>query len=479
MKLNNSLIEQDELALFLDYYELTGGKADFDHKNRDIITETFFFRKVPKHLGSYMIAAGLEQVISFIMNYRLSKKDGGWLKKTSGKDFNKDFLAYLENFKFKGDVYAIPEGTPVFPNEPILSITGPSIDVQLFETYILNVMNFQTLVATKASRVVNAAKGRTVLEFGARRAQGRDAAVLGARAAYIGGSVGSALVLAGKKFGIPYVGTMPHKFVQERDSEISAFREYAESFPHNAVLLIDTYDTLQGARNACTIGKELKAKGYDLKGVRLDSGDLFMLSKKVREILDFEGFKDTKIMVSSDLDEYKVNELVEKGSPIDGFGVGTRLITGANYNSLTKEGEVSALGGVYKLVEIKKEGKVIPKIKISEDIEKTTLPGKKQVYRIAESGTYSHDEISMWEELPPQGAKPLLVPVISNGKIVYDFPKLDEIKRRCGAELALIPDRYKKISGAETYPVKLSDRLSKLKQDLIEEAKSIERTIQK
>ena len=468
----SKLVSKSELALFLDYYELTGGKADFDHKNADIITETFFVRKVPKNLGTYMIAAGLEQVIDFISNYRLSKEDRKWLRETCGGDLSEEFLDYLENFKFKGEIYAVPEGTLVFPNEPILSITGPSIDAQLFETYILNVMNFETLIATKTSRVVNAARGKTVLEFGARRAHGRDAAILGSRASYIAGSTGSALVLAGKKLGIPYVGTMPHKFVQERDSELEAFRDYAESFPHNTILLIDTYDTIQGAKNACVIGKELRAKGSDLKGVRLDSGDLAELSKKVREILDREGFKKTKIMVSSDLDEYKIDELLAKNAPIDGFGVGTRLITGANYNSSTKQGEVSALGGVYKLVEIVKNGKTVPKIKVSEDAEKTTMPGKKQVYRVFKDGLCVYDKIVLWDESPPPGSKPLLVNVAKNGKTFYVFPKLADIRRHYTEEILKLPEKYKRIANPETYTVKISDKLHDLQQELIRKSRS-------
>jgi nicotinate phosphoribosyltransferase len=470
--LEPALISKDELALFLDYYELTGGKADFDRANNEIITETFFVRKVPKYLGSYMIAAGLEQVIDFVNNYKLSEEDSKWLEKTSGNDFNAEFLDYLKNFKFGGEIYAVPEGTPIFPNEPILSITGPSIDVQLFETYILSVMNFQTLIATKTSRIVNAAKGKTILEFGARRAHGRDAALLGSRAAYIAGTTGSALVLAGKKFGIPYIGTMPHKFIQERDSELQAFREYAESFPHNTVLLIDTYDTLNGAKNACIVGRELKKKGYDLKGVRLDSGDLLKLSSGVRKILDDAGFKDSKILVSSDLDEYKIEELLSNGAPIDGFGVGTRLITGANYDSMEDKGEVSALGGVYKLVEVTKNGKPIPKIKVSNDVDKTTLPGKKQVYRVYSDNKYSYDEIKLFDEGAPPGSKPLLIPIVLGGKIIYKFPEINEIRKFCLDETARLPDKYKVLRGAETYPVRISDELNSLKKRLLEKAQT-------
>jgi len=350
----SGLLKEEEIALFVDYYELTSGRANFNVKNNQTITENYFVRRIPQ--GSYLIVAGLEQVIHYIKNLKFRKEDLEWLRETSGKDLSDEFIDYLSNFEFKGDVYAIPEGTPVFPNEPIINITGPSIDVQIFETYLLTVMNFQTLIATKTSRIVNAAKGKTVVDFGPRRAHGRDAAILGARAAYIGGVVGTSLVIAGKKWKIPYVGTMPHKFIQERydgstsfsGSEIKAFREYVKSFPNNSILLVDTYDTLQGIKNACRVGHELRKMGYELKGIRLDSGNLLELSKKAREILDKEGFKNTKIFASGDLDEFVIDRLLSKGAPIDGFGVGTRLITGANYNPITKEGGVSALGGVYK-----------------------------------------------------------------------------------------------------------------------------------
>lgn len=463
----SNLFGNSGLGLFMDYYEMTGGKADFDHKNGDIITENYFFRKTPKHLGSYVITAGLEQVINFITSYKLEAKDRKWLKSTCGDDLSDDFLDYLCDFKFKGDVSAIPEGTPVFPNEPIINITGPTIDVQLFETYLLNVMNFESLVATKSSRVVNASKGRGVLEFGSRRAQGRDAALLAARAAYIGGSVGSALVLAGREFGIPYVGTMPHKFVQERPSELQAFREYSESFPHNSVLLIDTYDTLRGARNACIVGKELRKKGFDLKGVRLDSGDLLELSKKVRSILDSEGFTSTKIFASSDLDEYTIEQLLSSGAPIDSFGVGTRLATGANYDSLKKEGDVSVLNGVYKLVSIKNGGTEIPKIKLSDDPGKTILPGRKQVLRKIVDKRYIEDLVALSDEKAENGWNSLLVPIIKNGKLVYEFPGIKDIRKYCLEQVSMLPETCKRTVDPGGYTVRISDKLQKLQQELI------------
>ena len=469
----SDVFTSSSLGLFMDYYEMTGGKADLDHKNKDIITENYFFRKIPTQLGSYVITAGLEQVIRFITSYKLEESDCKWLKLTSGKDMSDEFIEYLRNFNFKGDIYAVPEGTPVFPNEPVISVTGPSIDVQLFETYLLNVMNFESLVATKASRVVNAAHGRGVMEFGSRRAQGRDAALLAARSAYIGGSVGSALVLAGREFGIPYVGTMPHKFVQERSSELQAFREYAESFPYNTILLIDTYNTLEGAKNACIIGKELRKKGYDLKGVRIDSGDLLALSKKVREILDSEGLTNTKIFASSDLDEYTIDDLIKKGAPIDSFGVGTRLVTGANYNPLTDKGGVSVLNGVYKLVSVSRAGKEIPKIKISDDKGKTTLPGKKQVFRRTENGKHIEDMICLDGEDIGKGWNPLLVPIVKKGKIVYDFPELKEIRKYCLEQMLMLPEGCKNIQNPAAYTVGISQKLRDLQEKMIKEMKSI------
>lgn len=464
-ELASGLLAESEMSLFVDYYELTSGKADFDHKNNGVITENYFFRKIPQ--GSYIITVGLEQLIHYIQNIRFTEEDLQWLKETSGKDLSDEFLNYLKSFKFSGDVYAAKEGTPVFVNEPVINVTGPSIDVQIFETYLLNVMNYQSLIATKAVRLANAAKGRTILDFGARRAHGRDAAILGVRAAYIGGLSATSLVVAAKKWKIPYVGTMPHKFIQDRPAELQAFKEYAESFPHNAILLIDTYDTILGAKNAVTIGKELRKKGYDLKGVRLDSGDMLSLSKEVRRILDEDGFKNTKIYASSDLDEFKIADFISKGAPIDGFGVGTALITGANYNSITKEGGISALNGVYKMVEnTDKTGKSIPKIKTSED--KILLPGRKQVCRKIIDGKYVADMITLWDEKPKEtNLTPLLVPVICEGRLVYKFPAVSEIKEYCSEQLAMLPDKYKDIHVNLSYPVSISTRLAKVTDELI------------
>jgi len=445
---------------------LTMAKADLDHGNLGTITENYYIRRIPQ--GQYLVSAGLEQVIHFIKNFRVTAEDVEWLRATSGRDFDDRFLEYLLNFNFKGDVYAVPEGTVVFPNEPIINISGPSPDVQLFETYILNVINFETLVATKASRMVGAAQGRDVVDFGARRGHGRDAAILGARASFIGGATGTSLVAAGRIWGIPYVGTMAHKFIQDRKTELEAFREYAESFPHNAILLIDTYDTLEGARNACIVGRELRERGFELKGVRLDSGDLLELSRKVRAILDEGGLTTTKIFASSDLDEYVIDGLVRVGAPIDGFGVGTRLITGANYNPLTGKGGVSALNGIYKLSERVEGNVAVPKMKTTDDFEKSTLPGRKQVYRHLHSGEFVEDMVTLWGERPDSGSgwHQLLIPIMVKGELVYDFPQVKEIREYAAEQLRILPEKYKKLDQAEEYPVRISFRIKDLRERL-------------
>jgi len=484
-RLETGLLTEEDLFLFIDYYELTSGKCNFDHGVNNTITETYFFREIPKHLGSYIIAAGLEQLIGYIqiLNRGLSRRHREWLEKVAGKDLGGEFLDYLENFKFRGDIYAVPEGTLVFPNEPVINITGPSIDVQLLETYLLNIINFESLIATKASRIVYAAKGRnvfyspkTVVDFGARRAHGRDAAVLAARAAYIGGFDGTSLVIAAMKWGIPFVGTIPHKFIEERyretksfrETELQAFIEYAESFPHNTILLVDTYDTIEGVRNAIKVGLELKKRGYKLAGIRLDSGDPVELSKIARRMLDEAGLTDAKIFVSDRLDEFVIEDALSRGAPIDGFGVGTKLVTGANYDSLTKEGGVSALDGIFKLAETSDEsGRMIPTTKFTSSLNKATLPGRKQVWRKIENEHFIEDIITLWDE-EVEGAKPLLVPIVIKGEIIYDFPDLKEIRRKCAEQLAALPERYRRIRNSEVYPVRISERLRKLRDEMFE-----------
>ncbi len=489
-KPESGLLTEEDLFLFLDYYEMTSGRCNLDFDMNQEITENYFFRDIPDYLGAYIIATGLEQFASYIdvMNRGLSQAHRQWLSKTSGEDFEDEaILDYLQDFRFKGDVYAVPEGTPVFPNEPIINVSGPSIDVQLFETYLLNIMNFESLIATKTSRLVQAARGRevvfspedtgrSIIDFGARRAHGRDAAVLGARAAHIGGAMGSSLIIAGRKWGMPCIGTMPHKFIQERhqgkgtfkESELLAFRQYAQSFPHNTVALVDTYETIAGVKNAITVGRDLKKRGSELSGIRLDSGDPVELSKKAKKMLGAE-FGSAKIFVSDNLDEYAIGGMMASGAPVDGFGVGTKLITGANYDSLTNEGGVSALNGIYKFAGNTDEtGRAIPSMKFTSSQAKATLPGRKQTWRRVRGGEYSEDIIALWEE-PVADAKPLMVPIIVKGKFVYDFPETKLIRKYCAEQLAALPEKYKRLVGSEVYPVKISEKLARLRDDLFEE----------
>ena len=444
----SALLTADEMALFVDYYQLTMGQADFDSQRNSVITANYYVRKIPQ--GEYLIAAGLEQVVDYILNLRFTDATLDWLAERG--DLHADYLAALKDFRFDGSVFAVPEGTPVFPNAPIINVTGSSRDVQLFETYLLCVMNFQTLVATKASRVVHAAGGKSVFDFGARRAHGRDAGVLAARASFIGGANGTSLVLAGRSFDIPYVGTMAHKFISERPTELAAFRDYAAAFPNSTTFLIDTYNTLEGARNACIVAKEMEARGTRLRAVRLDSGDLLALSKQVRHILDAEGLGYVQIIASHDLDEFQIDTLLRNGAPIDSFGVGTRLATGANFNPRTGEGAPSALGGVYKLVE--SDGKPVGKRSFDEPA-KATIPGKKQVYRCTDAaGYYAKDLVTLWDEDVSEG-RPLLIPIIRNGELVYDFPSLHEIQTRTATEIEKLPTVHKRLTRAEPYPVML------------------------
>lgn len=465
----SALLTIDSLALFADYYELTMGQADFDRGNNSICTENYFIRKIPQ--GNYLVVAGLEQAIHYILNLKFTDADLAWLQSgPPGSELSDDFINYLRNFKFDGDVYAMPEGSLAFANEPIINITGRSIDIQIFETYLLSVMNFQTLIATKAARVVQSANGRTCFDFGARRAHGRDAAILAARASFIGGAKGTSLVVAGKYFDIPYMGTMAHKFIQDSPSELQAFRDYAGIFPHNTILLIDTYDTLQGTRYAVQVAQEMAARGHQMRGVRIDSGDLVSISQAVRQILDQAGLQAVQIFASNDLDEFQIDRLLKAGAPIDGFGVGTRLATGAVLNSLTGEGGASAMPGVYKHVEREEDGEIVPTLKLSDEPGKSTLPCKKQVQRLREDHQYVKDQICLWDEVSEEEG--LMVPIVRDGELVYDFPSLQQIQGYAHKELQQLPDRYKGLSqGNEkennTYPIEISPQLSSLQAQLI------------
>lgn len=370
-------MEQEKLELVADFYEFTMSNGYFVRNKNDIAYFDIFFRNIPDK-GGYAIVAGLEQIIDFVKNLKFDNEDVEFLR--SQKIFSEEYLNYLKSFKFTGDIWAIPEGTVVFQNEPLITVRAKITEAQLLETALLTMLNHQSLIATKASRIVKAAKGRPIMEFGARRAHGVSAAVYGARAAIIGGVCGTSCTLTAKKFGVPALGTMAHSWIQSFDSEYEAFKTYAELYPNECTFLIDTYNTMEsGLPNAIKIFNEvLKPKGIRPVAVRLDSGDLAYLSKKIRKVLDDEGYPDCKICLTNSLDEYLITSLLEQNANVDSFGVGENLITAKSE---------PVFGGVYKLVALEKEGKLIPKIKISENIEKITNPGFKKVCRFYSKDT--------------------------------------------------------------------------------------------
>ncbi len=439
-------------ALRTDLYQLTMMQAYWKSEHNPEATFDYFVRKIP--FGSYLMTAGLTYVLDYIENLHFEDDDIEYLRTQGFKD---EFLELLQDFKFAGDILAMPEGSIAFPLEPIIRVTAPIIQAQLVETFILNKMNFSTLIATKASRVVYAAKGRAIAEFGLRRAQG-DGHLEATRATYIGGCASTSNVLAGKKLGIPVSGTMAHSFVTSFDHEIDSFRAYAEAFPKKCFLLIDTYNSIEGAKKAVIVGKELEKEGEKLLGVRLDSGDLSELSKQVRRILDEAGLTHVKIVASGDLNEWKIDELMNKGAKIDMFGVGTELITGR---------PTPALDGIYKLSDVVEQGRHIPKMKLSEETVKATLPGKKLVWRIFEKGKFKKDIISLDDEVV-DNAKLLLEQAVRNGKIVCDRPSLEEIRQTAAGNFSKLPDRYKKLEGAPAYPVEFSRGLVSLRETILE-----------
>ncbi len=470
-------------TLLCDYYELTMGNGYFElGKGDEIAYFDVFFRKIPDG-GGFAIAAGLEQVIDYIKNLHFSPADIDFLR---GKGiFSEGFLSYLASFRFTGDIFAVPEGTPIFPGEPILTVRAPSIEAQFIETYVLLALNHQSLIATKANRVVRAAGGRPVAEFGSRRAQGGDGAILGARAAYIGGCAATACTLSDKEYGIPATGTMAHSWVQMFDSEYEAFVAYCRIYPQNATLLVDTYDVLRsGVPNAIRAFREvLVPMGITHCGIRLDSGDIAYLTKKARKMLDEAGFTDCKIVVSNSLDENIIRDIIQQGAKIDSFGVGERLIT-------AKSDPV--FGGVYKLVAKEEDGTVVPKIKISENPEKITNPHFKKVYRIYDktTGTATADLMCVYDETIDETkplelfdpvetwkrktctdylAKELLVPIFRNGECVYDTPDIDEIRAYCKTQIMTLWDEVKRFENPHRYYVDLSQKLWDIKQNLLAE----------
>jgi nicotinate phosphoribosyltransferase len=448
-------LKSENMSLFTDFYELTMCASYFDNKNFERATFDLFIRRLPEN-RSYFLFAGLEETLQYLQNIKFTNEHLAYLKK---QGFNADFLEYLRGFKFTGDVWAVPEGTLAFPNEPLIRVTAPIIEAQLVETFLLNSVNLQTMIATKASRVVHAAKGKSVIEFGLRREPGIDAGMKVARSSYIAGCQGTSNVLAGQVYGIPVFGTMAHSFIMSYPKEIDAFRAFAKTFPDKSTLLIDTYNDISGAEKAAIVGKELEAGGFRLGGVRLDSGNLTEDSLKIRKILDDYGLYYAKIFASGDLDEYKITELLEGGAKIDSFGVGTKMGTSADRPYLDV---------IYKLCEtMAADGSFLPIMKLSED--KNTLPGRKQVYRFRDAEDKFEKDIIALADEEMQG-EPLLAQVMEKGKLTYKLPPLEEIRAYAAESLSKLPDPYKALSNAPVYPVELSKNLQsllkKLKQQL-------------
>ena len=469
-------------TMLCDFYELTMANGYFQTGMADQICYfDVFFRNVPDG-GGFAIAAGLEQIIDYINDLRFDEEDIAYLRGKGG--FSEAFLEYLRTFRFTGDIWAVPEGTPIFPREPILTVRAPAIQAQFIETYLLLCLNHQSLIATKSNRIVRAASGRPVSEFGSRRAQGSDGALLGARASYIAGCAGTACTLADELYGSPAGGTMAHSWVQMFPDEYTAFKTYCELYPHSATLLVDTYNVLKsGVPNAIKAFQEvLLPQGITNCAIRLDSGDLTYLSKKARAMLDAAGLTQCKIVASNALDEYIIRDLLLQGAAIDAFGVGERLITSKSE---------PVFGGVYKLAAIEdKEGNIIPKIKISANPDKITNPHFKKVYRLFdnESGKAFADLITLWDERVDESAplelfdpdatwkrstvtdftaKELLVPIFQNGKQVYTSPSITEMRSYCASQVELLWDEVKRFENPHTYYVDLSQTLWDIKQDLL------------
>ena len=432
------------MSLFTDYYELTMCASYFDNQNFEPATFDLFIRRLPEN-RSYFLFAGLEEALQYLQSIKFTEEHLAYLKK---QGFRIDFLDYLRGFKFAGDVWAVSEGTVAFPNEPLIRVTAPIIEAQLVETFLLNTINLQTMIATKASRVVQAAKGKSVIEFGLRREPGIDAGMKVARSRYIAGCQGTSNVLAGMAYDIPVFGTMAHSFIMSYPKEIDGFRAFAKTFPDKSTFLIDTYDDLAGTEKAVVVAKELEAKGCRLGGVRLDSGELAQTSKKVRKILDDHDLGYVKIFASGDLDEFKITQLLNDGARIDAFGVGTKMGTSADRPYLDV---------IYKLCEtMTANGSFSPIMKLSKD--KITLPGRKQVYRFKnEEGISIKDVIALSEE--HVDAEALLVKVMEKGKLTSELPSLNEIRIKASDSLMKLPAEYKDLTNASVYPVDLSQKL--------------------
>lgn len=479
-----SLLAVRNLTMLVDFYELTMANGYLENGLTDTLTcFDLFFRRVPDQ-GGLAIFAGLEQVVEFLRNLRFTDEDLEYLREKNL--FSEKFLAYLADFRFACDVWAIPEGTPIFPQEPLITVRGPAIQAQFIETMLLLTVNHQSLIATKASRIVRAAEGKPVMEFGSRRAQGSDGALYGARAAYIAGCAGTACAITDREFGVPALGTMAHSWVQMFPTELEAFRAYAKVYPDACTLLVDTYHVLKsGVPNAITVFQELKAAGHTPQGIRIDSGDIAYLSKKARIMLDEAGLSEVKIVASNSLDEYIIRDLLVQGAKIDSFGVGERLVTSRSE---------PVFGGVYKLVAAgtpDNPDALIPKIKLSENAVKITNPGFKTPWRLfdKETGMAIADVITLADEVIDDSkpyvifdpeftykrkklenftAKRLQVPVFEKGVCVYECPDIQEIRAYCAAQMDTIWDEVKRFENPHAYYVDLSEPLWKLKREMLD-----------
>jgi len=468
------------LTMLTDFYEITMANGYFKNNFKDTIAYfDMFFRKVPDG-GGFVVMAGVEQLVDYLANLKFSPEDIEYLR---SRGFGEDFLDYLANFEFACDVWAIPEGTPVFPGEPIVKVKGPVIQAQFIETMLLLTINHQSLIATKANRICRAAGEKSVMEFGSRRAQGADGAIYGARAAYIGGCVGTACTISDEMFGVPALGTMAHSWIQLFDTELEAFTAYAKEYPDSCTLLVDTYNVLKsGIPNAIkTFDEVLKPLGKRPKGIRIDSGDIAYLSRKARKMLDEAGYPDCAIVASNSLDEYIIRDMMLQGAKVDSFGVGERLITSSSS---------PMLGGVYKIVAVEKDGEVIPKIKLSENVAKITTPGNKRTYRLYdnETGKAIADLIALasenvldsqeYELFDPDftwkrktvtnyTVRELLEPIFAKGKCVFKKKSVKEIRDYCKAQVDTLWDEVTRFENPHNYYVDLSQPLWDLKHDLL------------
>ena len=477
-------LKKRNLTMLTDFYELTMANGYFLNGKGDAITQfDMFFRTVPDN-GGFAIMAGVEQLSQYLENLKFTDEDIEYLR---NRGFGEDFLDYLRNFDFKCDIYCVPEGTPIFPREPIVTVKGPAIQAQFIETMLLLAINHQSLIATKANRLVRAAQGRTIMEFGSRRAQGFDGAVYGARASYIGGCTGTACTISDREFGVPALGTMAHSWVQLFDTELDAFCAYAKAYPDSCTLLVDTYDVLKsGVPNAIeAFRREVLPKGFRPKGIRIDSGDITYLSVKARKMLDEAGFEDVKIIASNSLDEYIIRDMLRQGAVVDSFGVGERLITASS---------TPVFGGVYKLVAVESEGEMKPKIKLSENVAKVTTPGAKKLWRLydKETGKALADLITLegetiddsqpyelfdpdvtWKRKTVDNfiARPLLQPLFIDGKCVYNYPAIEDIRNYCAEQVDTLWDEVKRFENPHNYYVDMSQALWDMKNEMIQKYK--------